>query len=90
MGEPVKSDPDYVAVREVLWRWDFVRVGEDREWAASEYDAVATALLSHLRQSPDVARSWLARELSENWALNVPSRVLDNFFEEVRVALDRS
>ncbi len=75
-------DPDVNAVLDLLWKWDFAGLAA-REEAPDEYDQLCDQLIRHVRQSPESTRAWLTRELSENWALNIPAWAIDGFVDEV-------
>jgi ubiquinone biosynthesis protein UbiJ len=77
-----RREPDVEAVLDLLWKWDFAGLAARTE-APEQYDRLCDALLARIRQSPDSTRAWLARELAENWALNVPAWAVDGFVDEV-------
>ncbi len=82
-------EPDVQAVLDLLWKWDFAGLAHRGE-APAEYDALCEQLITRVRQSPESTRAWLARELSENWALNIPAWAIDGFVDEVeRVVLTK-
>ncbi|MFC0678122.1 hypothetical protein ACFFGH_09745 [Lysobacter korlensis] len=75
-------EPDVDAVLDILWKWDFAGLAS-RAQAPDEYDRLCDQLIARVRQSPESTRAWLTRELSENWALNIPARAIDHFVAEV-------
>jgi hypothetical protein len=77
-----QREPDVEAVLDLLWKWDFAGLA-DRTEAPEEYDALCDQLITRVRESPESTRAWLARELAENWALNVPAWAVDGFVDEV-------
>jgi hypothetical protein len=79
---PPHRAPDVAAVLDLLWNWDFAGLAARAE-APDEYDELCDQLIAHVRTSPEATRAWLARELSENWALNVPAWAVDGFVAEV-------
>jgi hypothetical protein len=82
-------EPDVEAVLDLLWKWDFAGLADRRE-APDEYDELCDRLLTQVRESPEAARAWLARELAENWALTVPAWAIDGFVGEVERAVRKS
>jgi hypothetical protein len=84
-----RRDPDVDAVLDLLWKWDFAGLA-DRTQAPEEYDQLCDRLIAQVRESPQATRAWLARELSENWALNIPAWAIDGFVSEVEHAVRKS
>jgi hypothetical protein len=79
---PPHRAPDVAAVLDLLWSWDFAGLAARAE-APDEYDELCDRLIAQVRESPEATRAWLARELSENWALNIPTWAIDGFVAEV-------
>ncbi len=76
-------EPDVDAVLDLLWKWDFAGLAATRAATPDQYDGLCGQLITRVRESPEATRAWLARELSENWALNIPAWAIDGFVDEV-------
>jgi hypothetical protein len=68
-----RRDPRRLAIAEVMWRWDFVGVLEDKEHTPNEYDSLVDRACSILGNggTAEEATAGLREVLRRDWSLVV-------------------